>query len=214
MRMMEVNIEEIISAVAKHNIRWIRKNFYTDKYKEELSVDILLAELPEFNMSQDEGKKTKHPNSLIDFFNKHYADSPKQIEELKEKLVKEFIDNKRILLLHENLNPKIIVKVKKVLLGTSNETIACETFELSEGPENLVELLKTNGNFNFAILCLTNSNDKFAVYSMLMFLIGYFGVENICVIYSNEDEKISKIAKKLGISYDSYIGLGLRSSGQ
>lgn len=65
--MMEVNIEEIISAVAKHNIRWIRKNFYTDKYKEELSVDILLAELPEFNMSQDEGKKAKLPNSLIVF---------------------------------------------------------------------------------------------------------------------------------------------------
>lgn len=58
MRMMNMDIEEMISAVAKHNIRWIRKNFYTDKFQEELSIDILLAELPEFHTSQDEGKKS------------------------------------------------------------------------------------------------------------------------------------------------------------
>lgn len=128
-------------------------------------------------------------------------------------MVKEFIDNKRILLLHENLNPPIIEKVKKVLLGTSYETIICETFELSEEPENLVEMLETNSNFKFAILCLTKLNDKIAINSMLMFLIGYFGVDNICVICSNEDERISRIAQKLGIPYDSYMGLGLRWNG-
>lgn len=211
--MMNVNIEEIISDVAKHNIRWIRKNFYTDKFKDELSVDILLAELPELYTAQDEGKKVKLPNSLIDFFIKHYAYNAKQVEELKENLIKEFIADKRILLLHENLNPKSITKVQKVFFGTSTETSICDTFELSSDPEDLVRFIETNGKYNFAILCLTKSNDKFTIISMLMFLIGYFGVENICIIYSNEVEEISKIAKKLGISYDSYMGLGLRSSG-
>lgn len=213
MGMMDVNIEEIISNVAKHNIRWIRKNFYTDKFKEELSVDVLLAELPELYTAQDEGKKVKLPNSLIDFFTKHYANNAKQVEELKENLIKEFTDDKRILLLHENLDPKSITKVQKKLFSTSNGTSICDAFELSSEPEDLVGLIETNSKYNFAILCLTKSNDKFAIISILMFLIGYFGVENICVIYSNEDEEISKIAKKLGISYDSYMGLGLRSSG-
>lgn len=213
MRMINMDIEEMISAVAKHNIRWIRKNFYTDKFQEELSIDILLAELPEFNTSQDEGKKAKLPNSLIEFFTKHYANNPKQIEELKEKLVKEFTGDKRILLLHEDLNSQSIKKIQKVFLDTSTGTNTCDAFKLNLEPEYFVELLETNSNFNFAILCLTKLNDKFAINSMLMFLIGYFGAENICVIYGSEDEKISKIAKKLKISCDSYMGLGLRSSG-
>jgi hypothetical protein len=205
--MMDVETKEIISAVASHNIRWIKKNFYTNKFKEKLSVNILLAELSEFYTAQDE--KVMFPSSLIEFFYEHYANNPKKIEELKEKLVKEFIDDKRILFLHENLNSKSIDKIQKVLFGTSTEISAFDVFELSAEPEDLVKFLEANSKFNFAILCLTKLIDKFTTISLLMFLIGYFGAENICVIYNNEDAEISKIAKKLGISYDSYIGLGL-----
>lgn len=203
--MMDVDTKEIISAVANHNIRWIRKNFYTNKFKENLSVNILLAELLEFYTAQDK----KVPTSLIEFFNRYYANNPKQIEELKEKLVKEFIDDKRILFLHENLNSKSIDKIQKVLFGTSTEISTCDVFELNLEPEDLVKFLEANNKFNFVILCLTKLNDKFATISLLMFLIGYFGAKNMCVIYNNEDAEISNIAKKLGISYDSYIGLGL-----
>ena len=170
--MMDVETKEIISAVASHNIRWVKKNFYTNKFKEKLSVNILLAELSEFYTAQDE--KVMFPSSLIEFFYEHYANNPKKIEELKEKLVKEFIDDKRILFLHENLNSKSIDKIQKVLFGTSTEISAFDVFELSAEPEDLVKFLEANSKFNFAILCLTKLIDKFTTISLLMFLIGYF----------------------------------------
>lgn len=209
MRIMDMTMEEIINAVAKHNIRWIRKNFYTYKFEEKLLVNELLAELPEL-YTADEGKSVNLPNSLTNFYTQYYANAPKQIEELKEKLVKEFIDDKRILLLHENLSAKSIAKVQMMLADTSTGSLTLDTFELSSETESLIGLLEKNSKFNFAIICLTKLNDKFAIVSMLMFLIGYFGAGNICVIYDNEDTELFKIANKLGIPCDSYMGLGLR----
>lgn len=208
--MSNINRNEIIGAVAMHDIRWIRKNFYSTEFEDELAVNTLIIELSEYSKAQDKEKESKLPRSLLAFFDKHYIDNVEAIETLKENLIYDFIIGKRILLLHENLKSEHIIALKKKL----RSIIDCEVyelFELGQDPKEFISSLQTRNKVDFVFYCLSNSKDAILIISMLMYLIGHFGKENVCVVYDtdNENKEISAIMNKWNISHDSYIGLGL-----
>lgn len=209
--MSNINRNEIIEAVAMHDIRWIRKNFYLTEFKDELNVNILLVELSEYRKSQDKEKSLKLPSSLLTFFDKHYINDEKAIENLKETLICNLIIGKRILILHESSKSKHHFMALQETLQNIAGCEVSEPFELKENPIELIKLLQSNNKFNYVFYCLSKSNDTFGIISMLMYLIGHFGIENVCVVYDavNENKEITNIANKWNVSYDSYIGLGL-----
>lgn len=207
--MCNVKRDDIISAVAQHNIRWIRKNFYLGKCINDLSVNILLDELTEYHKVHDKGKGMMLPKTLIDFYDNYYANDYVAIEDLKEKLIYSFICDKHILLLHENYNDKYINSLKKTFCNAIN----CEKVEFESEPSELIDLLKKSNKVDFAILCLSNANNETVIVSILAYLIGFLGSDNVCVIYDEDkNEKIFAIIKKFGITCDTYLGLGIRGN--
>lgn len=209
--MNNINRNEIIEAVAMHDIRWIRKNFYLPEFKDELNVNILLTELSEYRKFQDKEKNLKLPSSLLTFFDKYYINDEKAIENLKEKLICDLITDKRILILYENSKSKHHLMTLQEIFKNLAGCEVSEPFELKENPVELIKLLQSNNKFNYVFYCLSKSNDTIGIISTLMYLIGHFGIENVCVIYdtANENKEITQIANKWNVSYDSYIGLGL-----
>ena len=208
--MNDTNKNEIIGEVALHDIRWIRKNFYSIEFADELSVSDLLNELPEFHKMQDKEKTSKLPQSLVTFFDKHYSDNDKSIENLKEKLIFDFAIGKQILLLQEGLESKCVRELRKILSSIIGREVH-ESLELEQDFKAIIDSLKKINNIDFAFLCLSKSEDTNKIISILMFLVGHFGIDNVCVVYdaTNENKEVLSIVHKLGIPCDTYIGLGL-----
>ncbi|MDR0919934.1 MAG: hypothetical protein LBM93_11955 [Oscillospiraceae bacterium] len=210
----EVNKNSIIAAVAAHNVRWIKNNFYTVENYDELSISILISEITKYKNPQGKERDDELPPSLVSYYENHYSNNPEAVEKINEAILNDFVQNKKILLIFENENSNS--KRSKLIIQRLNDIKNCDVVnnlafsqDIGVFVKNLDDKAVKPQYIDFVLCCLSKINNYQDVVSKLTYLIGRFGKDKMCVLYDHENSDLLSFLSDWNIVTDNYDGIGI-----
>ncbi|MDR0918966.1 MAG: hypothetical protein LBM93_06905 [Oscillospiraceae bacterium] len=204
----------IIKLVSEHNIRWIKKNFCIEEHSDELSVSSLISEITKYNNSKGEECNNELPPSLNSYYDKYYSNNSEAISRINNAILNYFVENKKILLISEEdeSNTSRINTIKQSLGTIKGVKIFSRTFDYFENESDNAEI--KSKDIDFVLCCLSKITNYQNIIAKLMYLIGCFGKDEICIIYDNEymNSDFLSFLNNWAIVNDTYSGLNIMKS--
>ncbi|MDR0918614.1 MAG: hypothetical protein LBM93_05120 [Oscillospiraceae bacterium] len=201
----------IIKLVSEHNVRWIKKNFCIEEHSDELSVSSIISEITKYNNSKGEEYNNELPPSLDIYYDKYYSNNSEYVSRINNAILNYFVENKKILLITENDKSNIsrIDAVQQCLRAVKGGKIFSRTFDYFEDESDNAEI--KSKNIDFVLCCLSKINNYQNIIAKLMYLIGCFGKDKICIIYDNDhmNSDFLSFLNNWAIIRDTYEGLNI-----